>query len=156
MVTVAVSVLTLGYSRMAAFLIAFASGLVEPIGGLFGAGLAWASSALLPWGLGFAAGAMIYVVATEIIPETHRRGYETVAVAVKQDDPARVAQFTASHALPFKIVLDSSGELARKFGNVRITPTAFLIDKNGKLLRRYVAEPDWRELHQLVERQLRS
>jgi ZIP family zinc transporter len=69
---VAVSVLTLGYSRRAAFLIALATGLVEPVGGLFGAGLAWASAALLPWGLGFAAGAMIYVVATEIIPETQR------------------------------------------------------------------------------------
>lgn len=69
---VAVSVLTLGYSRMAAFLIALASGLVEPVGGVFGASLAWASAALLPWGLGFAAGAMIYVVATEIIPDTQR------------------------------------------------------------------------------------
>jgi peroxiredoxin len=84
------------------------------------------------------------------------RGYETVAVAVKGDDPARVAHFKASHALPFKVALDSSGELAREFGNVRITPTGFLIDKNGKVLRRYVAEPDWAELHQLVERELRS
>ena len=84
------------------------------------------------------------------------RGYDTVAVAVKGDDPARVAQFKASHALPFKVALDSSGELAREFGNVRITPTGFLIDKNGKVLRRYVAEPDWAELHRLVERELRS
>ena len=74
----------------------------------------------------------------------------------RRDDPARVAQFTASHALPFKVALDSSGELAREFGNVRITPTSFLIDKNGKVLRRYVAEPDWAELHRLVERELRS
>jgi glutathione peroxidase-family protein len=36
------------------------------------------------------------------------------------------------------------------------SPTGFLIDKNGKVLRRYVAEPDWAELHQLVERALRS
>ena len=84
------------------------------------------------------------------------RGYETVAVAVKGDDPARVAQFKARHALPFTVALDSSGELARAFGNVRITPTGFLIDKNGKVLRRYVAEPDWTELHRLVERELRS
>ena len=69
---VAVSVLTLGYSRWTAFLIALATGLVEPIGGAFGAGLAWMSAAMLPWGLGFAAGAMIYVVATEIIPATQR------------------------------------------------------------------------------------
>lgn len=69
---VAVSVLTLGYTRRTAFLIALATGLVEPVGGLFGAGLAAISASLLPWGLGFAAGAMIYVVATEIIPDTQR------------------------------------------------------------------------------------
>lgn len=84
------------------------------------------------------------------------RGYETIAVAVRRDDPDRVAQFTAKHALPFKVALDSSGELGREFGNVRITPMGFLIDKNGKVLRRYVGELDWAELHRLVERELRS
>jgi len=36
---------------------------------------------LLPWGLGFAAGAMIYVISSEIIPETHRKGHEQSATA---------------------------------------------------------------------------
>ena len=84
------------------------------------------------------------------------RGYETIAVAVRRDDADRVAQFTASHALPFKVAIDTSGELAREFGNVRITPTSFLIDKNGKVLRRYVGEPDWTEFHNLVERAFAS
>lgn len=84
------------------------------------------------------------------------RGYETIAVAVWRDDPDRVAQYTSKHALPFRVALDSSGELAREFGNVRITPTIFLIDKNGKVLRRYVGEPDWTELHKLAERALAS
>lgn len=92
--------------------------------------------------------------------EVHRkfsaRGYETIAIAVRRDNPARVAEFTASHELPFKVALDSSGELAREFGNVRITPMSFLIDKNGRLLRRYVGEPDWNEFHRLVERELGS
>jgi peroxiredoxin len=84
------------------------------------------------------------------------RGYETIAVAVRRDDPDRVARFAAKHALPFKVALDSSGELGREFGNVRITPMSFLIGKNGKILRRYVGAPDWAEFHQLVERELRS
>jgi peroxiredoxin len=92
--------------------------------------------------------------------DTHRkfapRGYETVAVTVRHDDPGRVGQYVAKHALPFKVALDHSGEVAREFGNVRITPTIFLIDKNGKVLRRYVGEPDWREIHSLVERALAS
>ena len=84
------------------------------------------------------------------------RGYETIAVAVWRDNPARVAQFAAEHALPFKVALDSSGQLGRDFGNVRITPMSFLIGRNGKVLRRYVGEPDWAELHEVVERELRS
>jgi peroxiredoxin len=94
------------------------------------------------------------------IVETHRRfaprGYETVAVAVRQDSPYRVAKFVAAHALPFKVALDSSGELAKEFGNVRITPMSFLIDKQGRVLKRYVGEPNWTEVHHLVERALAS
>jgi peroxiredoxin len=94
------------------------------------------------------------------VVDAHRkfsaRGYETIAVAVRRDDPERVVQFAAKHALPFKVAIDSSGELGREFGNVRITPTVFLIDKNGKVLRRYVGKPDWAEFHRLVERELRS
>ncbi len=90
--------------------------------------------------------------------DAHRKfsahGYETIAVAVRRDDPERVARFAAKHALPFKVAIDSSGELGREFGNVRITPMGFLIDKNGKVLRRYVGEPDWTEFHQIVERAL--
>ena len=94
------------------------------------------------------------------VVDAHRkfsaRGYETIAVAVRRDDPERVAQFAAKHALPFKVAIDSSGELGREFGNVRITPMGFLIDKNGRVLRRYVGKLDWAELHRLVERELRS
>lgn len=70
---VAGALATLGYARRTAFLVALASGLVEPIGGLFGVAVVAASAALLPWALGFAAGAMIYIVASEIIPQTHAR-----------------------------------------------------------------------------------
>ena len=33
----------------------------------------------MPWGLGFAAGAMLFVISHEIIPESHRKGHETYA-----------------------------------------------------------------------------
>jgi peroxiredoxin len=92
--------------------------------------------------------------------ETHKkfaaRGYDTIAVAVRQDSPQRVAEFAASHDLPFRIALDSSGAAARQFGNVRITPTTFLIDREGRVLRRYIGEPNWTEFHQLVEKALAS
>jgi ZIP family zinc transporter len=76
---VAVALASQGYTRMHAFLIASASGAVEPVGGLLGAGAVFVSEPLLPWGLAFAAGAMLYVISHEIIPETHSRGNQNQA-----------------------------------------------------------------------------
>lgn len=76
---VAIAMLSLQYSRSQAVLIALGTGLVEPIGGLLGAGAMVVSGALLPWGLGFAAGAMLFVISHEMIPESHRNGRETSA-----------------------------------------------------------------------------
>ncbi|HSK39131.1 MAG TPA: ZIP family metal transporter [Arenibaculum sp.] len=76
---VAASLVSLHYSRLSAVLIALATGLVEPVGGLFGVVAVSISQPLLPWGLGFAAGAMLFVISNEIIPETHRKGHENLA-----------------------------------------------------------------------------
>lgn len=51
------------------------TGLVEPVGGLLGLMLVSASHSFLPWGLAFAAGAMLFVVADEMVPESHRKGF---------------------------------------------------------------------------------
>jgi len=84
------------------------------------------------------------------------RGYEMVAVAVQSDHPNSVADFTRRRALPFKVALDGNGDIARQFGHVRITPTSFLIDKQGRVLKEYIGEPDWAEFHALVEKALDS
>lgn len=76
---VAVALRGLGYSKYRAFGIALATGLVEPVGGLLGVALVTLSAPLLPWGLTFAAGAMLYVISHEIIPETHRHGHQNGA-----------------------------------------------------------------------------
>jgi ZIP family zinc transporter len=76
---VAAALRALNYSRLICFLIGGATGLVEPIGGLLGVTAVTVFTPLLPWGLGFAAGAMLFVVSNEIIPETHRRGNEELA-----------------------------------------------------------------------------
>ena len=92
--------------------------------------------------------------------DTYRRfapqGFELVAVAMQSDHPNNVAAFAQKRALPFKVALDGDGDVAKQFGRVRITPTSFLIDKNGRVLKEYVGEPDWAEFHALVERALRS
>ena len=68
-----------GYSRGRALLYATLTGLVEPIGGLIGVALVLIARPILPWGLSFAAGAMLFVISDEIIPESHRNGHERLA-----------------------------------------------------------------------------
>lgn len=77
----AVALLTIGYGRGLAFATAALTGLVEPLGGLLGVGAVTLAAPLLPWGLAFAAGAMIFVISDEIIPETHRQGFSTQGTA---------------------------------------------------------------------------
>lgn len=76
---VSTSLIALGYSRLQAFTFSSLTGLVEPIGGAIGAAAAWLAEPAMPWTLGFAAGAMLFVISGEIIPETHRGGYRTLA-----------------------------------------------------------------------------
>jgi ZIP family zinc transporter len=68
-----------GMSALSAVLVAAATGIVEPIGALVGVGLTGGLELAYPIGLGLAAGAMIFVVSHEVIPETHRNGHQTPA-----------------------------------------------------------------------------
>ena len=76
---VAASLRAIDYPRGQAFLVALLTGLVEPVGGLVGSAAVWLAAPLMPWTLGFAAGAMLFIISDEIIPETHRGGYEQLA-----------------------------------------------------------------------------
>jgi ZIP family zinc transporter len=78
---VAVGLRAAGFARGHAFLLASATGLVEVIGGAAGGVSLAFSNELLPWALAFAAGAMLYVISDEIIPESHRPGFENRATA---------------------------------------------------------------------------
>ncbi|HBV56131.1 MAG TPA: ZIP family metal transporter, partial [Rhodobacteraceae bacterium] len=78
---VAVALVGLGYSRLKVFVVTAMTGLVEHVGAFIGAAAVSVSSALLPWGLTFAAGAMLYIISHEILPETHRNGHQNRATA---------------------------------------------------------------------------
>lgn len=76
---VSVSLISLGYSRLTAFGVGSLTGLVEPVGGLFGSVAVSLAAPLMPLTLGFAAGAMLFIISDEIIPETHRSGLKEKA-----------------------------------------------------------------------------
>lgn len=72
----AVALMSVGYSRRFALAVTFGTGLVETLGGLIGLAITSLATLLVPLGLAFAAGAMVYVVGGEVIPESHRRGFQ--------------------------------------------------------------------------------
>ena len=95
-----------------------------------------------------------------MLVETHRkfaaRGFETIAVAMRYDPPNFVVNYAEKNALPFRVALDVSGELAQRFGNVSLTPTTFIISKDGRIVRQYLGEPDFEALHALLEKALNA
>lgn len=90
--------------------------------------------------------------------DTHKKyqaqGYDTVAVAMWYDPPIRVANYVEKNNLPFKVAFDPVGEHAKAFGDVTLTPTTFIIDKRGNIVSRIVGEPDFKKLHELLEKKL--
>ncbi|MFG6464108.1 TlpA disulfide reductase family protein [Roseateles sp. DXS20W] len=82
------------------------------------------------------------------------RGFDTLAVAMSYDPPAFVARFAETRKLPFGVAIDNTGAVANAFGPVQMTPTTFLINKRGEIVKRYVGEPDFAALHGLIEQLL--
>ena len=82
------------------------------------------------------------------------KGYETLAVAMSYDPPAYVVNFTESRKLPFKVAIDNTGANAQAWGEVKLTPTTYLLNRRGEIVKRYVGAPDFAELHRLIEKLL--
>jgi len=82
------------------------------------------------------------------------KGYDTLAVAMSYDPPSYVVNFAQTRKLPFPIAIDNTGAVAQAWGEVQLTPTSYLVNKRGQIVKRYVGEPDFAELHQLIEKLL--
>jgi len=82
------------------------------------------------------------------------RGYETLAVAMSYDPPAYVINYAETRKLPFGVAIDATGSIAESFGHVQLTPTSVLINKRGEIVKRFVGEPDFAKLQDLVEKLL--
>lgn len=82
------------------------------------------------------------------------KGLDFVAVAMSYDPPNYVLNYAQTRNLPFRVALDTQGEVAKSFEDVKLTPTTYVIDKQGRIIKRYVGEPDFAALHQLLEKAL--
>ena len=79
------------------------------------------------------------------------RGFETLAVSMRYDAPALVAHFAEARALPFGVVIDNTGEIADRLGNVQFTPTSLLINKRGEIVKRWIGKTDFAAIGPLID-----
>ena len=82
------------------------------------------------------------------------KGFDTVAVAMSYDPPAYVVNYAETRKLPFKVAIDNTGAVAKAWDEVKLTPTTYIVNKQGQIVKRYVGEPDFAELHVLIEKLL--
>jgi peroxiredoxin len=82
------------------------------------------------------------------------RGFDTLAVAMSYDPPAYVVNYTETRKLPFKVAIDNTGAVAKAWGDVQLTPTTFVVNRKGEIVKRYVGEPNFADLHRLIEQLL--
>jgi peroxiredoxin len=82
------------------------------------------------------------------------KDFEIIAVAMPYDPPNYVLKFVQDRQLPFPVALDIKGEAVAAFGNVSLTPTSFLIGKDGALLEKKIGELDFAKLKATLDKEL--
>ena len=82
------------------------------------------------------------------------KGYDTLAVAMQYDPPSYVDNFAETRKLPFKVAIDNTGKVAQAWGDVKLTPTTYIVNKQGQIVKKYVGAPNFDELHKLIEKLL--
>jgi peroxiredoxin len=93
---------------------------------------------------------------TNVYNQLKGQGLQIIAVSMSYDPPNQVLNFTQKNKIPFPVVLDVDGQIARSFGDIRLTPTSILIDKNGKIIDKVIGELDFNKLNALLKKHLNS
>ena len=87
----------------------------------------------------------------ELYQALHPRGFELIGIAMSYDPPNHVMQMAKSRRIPYPVALDIDGAAARAFGDVRLTPSSFLIAPDGRVVHQKIGEMDMKKLRRLIE-----
>lgn len=85
---------------------------------------------------------------TEIYNRYETTGFELIAVAMPYDAPNKVLEMAEREKWPFPVALDIAGEALESFATVKGTPTSYLLDRNGLLVKQYIGRIPMDELRQ--------
>lgn len=80
------------------------------------------------------------------------KDFEVIAIAMPYDPPAQVLNYSQQKALPFPVMHDGHGEMVKAFGDVNLTPTAFLFNPRGERIQKIIGELDFAQLHALLDK----
>ena len=90
----------------------------------------------------------------ETYKQYHDKGFEVIAVAMSYDPPSYVLRFKQQRALPFPVALDVQGDLAHQFDDVKLTPTSYLIDKDGNIVEQTIGSLNFVKLRSQLDKAL--
>ncbi|XDZ51233.1 TlpA family protein disulfide reductase [Neisseriaceae bacterium CLB008] len=83
------------------------------------------------------------------------QGYQTIAIAMEYDPEDHIKEFLTKYDMSgFTVTKDKTGAVAKAYGNVQLTPTSVLINSSGDIITTIVGEPNFADLHQLIEKEL--
>lgn len=92
----------------------------------------------------------------ELDQKLHGTGFRIIAISMPYDELQEVQTMRAQKGMKYDVAHDQSGELGTAFGGINVTPTSFLVDASGKIVRQQLGEFDFTELEQQIRALLKG
>ena len=93
---------------------------------------------------------------TKLYNELNPHGFEIIGIAMSYDPPNRVIELSKKRKIPYSIALDINSDAEKAFGNIRTTPTSFLINSDGKIIQHNVGAMNMKKLRSKIKRLLQT
>lgn len=90
----------------------------------------------------------------ELYNDLHSKGLELIAIAMPYDRPDHVVEMVKRKAVPYPVAIDIEGKAVAAFGNIQLTPTSFLINPAGQIVKQKIGEMNMAQLRQQINSML--